>query len=287
MQRDDDERRSLKLSEVAREVHVSSTTIRSWERRYGWPRPFRTLGGHRRYTADDLDQLRMLRAEIAKGRSVRRAIALLERARSQRFAAVVDGLVDAALGLDTHALRRELARVDDAATPEDAVERALLPALRAVGLRWAHGSCDVASEHLLTTEVRSWLETHVARARGGDARESVVLAAAPGELHTVGLEAFALLVARAGRDVVVLGASTPQASLARAVAALRPCAVVVTSQQPATRAAASAAVAAIDALRIAPAFFAGDGFATSAARRGVRGAYLGDDLVAARARLAP
>lgn len=282
-----DERQSLKLSEVAREVHVSSTTIRSWERRYGWPRPFRTLGGHRRYTADDLDQLRMLRAELAKGRSVRRAIALLERSRSQRFAAVVDGLVNAALALDARVLQHELARVADAATPEVAVERALLPSLRAVGLRWAHGSCDVASEHLLTTEVRSWLATHLARARGGGAPESVVLAAAPGELHTVGLEAFALLIARAGLGVVVLGASTPEASLARAVAAVRPRAVVVTSQHPLTRGAAVASIAAVDALCIAPAFFAGDGFATSAARRGVRGTYLGDDLQAARARLAP
>ena len=78
-----EERRSLKLSEVAREVHVSSTTIRSWERRYGWPRPFRTLGGHRRYTADDVEQLRLLHAELAKGRSLRRAIDLIERERAR------------------------------------------------------------------------------------------------------------------------------------------------------------------------------------------------------------
>ena len=45
---------------------------------------------------------------------------------------------------------------------------------------------------------------------------SVVLACGPRDLHTVGLEAFGLLLERRGRSVVMLGALTPLGSLRKA-----------------------------------------------------------------------
>src|SRR5438874_4795801 len=42
---------------------VSTNTLRSWERRYGYPRPRRSSGGHRRYTLDEIQALRQTLAE--------------------------------------------------------------------------------------------------------------------------------------------------------------------------------------------------------------------------------
>jgi MerR family transcriptional regulator, light-induced transcriptional regulator len=52
---------------------VSPNTLRSWERRYGFPRPSRSAGGHRHYT---LSEIESLRATLAETHNVSSAVAL-------------------------------------------------------------------------------------------------------------------------------------------------------------------------------------------------------------------
>ena len=68
---------SIRVSEAARELGVPVPTLRSWERRYGWPTPDRTTGGHRRYTENELDRLRVL-VEMTRWTPVSRAVAVLK-----------------------------------------------------------------------------------------------------------------------------------------------------------------------------------------------------------------
>ena len=49
---------SLTISELTRLTGVPSPTLRSWESRYGFPRPRRLPGGHRRYARSDVDEAR-------------------------------------------------------------------------------------------------------------------------------------------------------------------------------------------------------------------------------------
>ena len=53
------------IGHVSRLTGVPAATLRSWERRYGLPTTLRSLGGHRRYTFAALNQLRLMRDEIA------------------------------------------------------------------------------------------------------------------------------------------------------------------------------------------------------------------------------
>jgi hypothetical protein len=39
----------LSIGELARRTEVPAATLRSWEDRYGFPRPHRLAGGHHRY----------------------------------------------------------------------------------------------------------------------------------------------------------------------------------------------------------------------------------------------
>jgi MerR family transcriptional regulator, light-induced transcriptional regulator len=52
---------------------VSPNTLRSWERRYGFPRPRRSPGGHRQY---ELAEIESLRATLAETHNVSSAVAL-------------------------------------------------------------------------------------------------------------------------------------------------------------------------------------------------------------------
>ena len=56
----------LRIGEVARQVGVSPSTVRAWERK-GMVQPRRGQGGHRRYGSDDVARLRDVRSLLTRG----------------------------------------------------------------------------------------------------------------------------------------------------------------------------------------------------------------------------
>jgi len=272
----------VRIAAVSEMLGIPIPTIRSWERRYGFPAPPRTGGQHRRYSDREIDQLRALRDLITRGYSTRDAVARL----SASGAAVgggdlIDDIVDAALRLDPGGLREILDGAAERLGVESTIRDVIFPALREIGTRWKAGTCDIEHEHLATDGVRGWLARQIAMAPPPFRRGPVVLACGPKDLHTIGLEAFAAILARRGWSCRMLGSMTPTASLVAAVHATKAAAVVVTSQRSVTRRAAVGSLAAVDAIPGVAAFYAGDAFAAPSARQRVPGTYLGDDIVLA------
>jgi len=64
----------LTISAVSARTGVSVPVLRSWEERYGFPRPERLPGGHRRYSEGDVERILRIQQERADGRSLRAAI---------------------------------------------------------------------------------------------------------------------------------------------------------------------------------------------------------------------
>ena len=67
----------LTISDLAERTGIPPATLRSWESRYGFPRPIRLAGGHRRYAEPDvaavLEVLRHRDSGLALEAAVRRA----------------------------------------------------------------------------------------------------------------------------------------------------------------------------------------------------------------------
>jgi DICT domain-containing protein len=76
----------LTIGDLSGRTGVASATLRSWEARYGFPRPTRLAGGHRRYTDADaagvLEVLRHRDSGFALETAVRLATSGTERPRS-------------------------------------------------------------------------------------------------------------------------------------------------------------------------------------------------------------
>jgi DICT domain-containing protein len=65
----------LTIGAAARETGVNVPVLRSWEQRYGFPTPERSASGHRRYAAEQVEQIRQVVRDRAAGMSLDAAIA--------------------------------------------------------------------------------------------------------------------------------------------------------------------------------------------------------------------
>jgi DNA-binding transcriptional MerR regulator len=273
----------LTIAAVSELLDIPIPTIRSWERRYGFPMPARTGGRHRRYGPAEAEQLRRVRDEVARGHPTHEAVRLVRDAATAEGPAAVllRRFVDEAMRLDPDGLRAALHDAAEAIGVDPAIRDIVLPGMREMGDRWRAGVCDTAHEHLATESVRVWLARQSALAPPAFRAAPIVLACGPKDLHTIGLEAFGVILARRGWPLRVLGSLTPVDSLMTAVRVARAEAAVVTSQRSATRRPAVAALTAVDAMPGVRVFYAGMAFAPEAARRDVPGTWLGDDVLEA------
>ncbi|HVF07815.1 MAG TPA: MerR family transcriptional regulator [Actinomycetota bacterium] len=269
------------IAGVSSLLGIPVPTIRSWERRYGFPVPSRTQGKHRRYSVDEIDQLRMMRDEITRGHSASEAVDIVRRSATEirPRAELLDRFLGAAMRLDPAQLRETLMTGSESMGVEETMRLVALPAMREMGSRWKAGVCDTAHEHLATEAVRVWLARQSVMAPTPFRPFPLVLACGPKDLHTIGLEAFGVVLARRGWSTRTLGPLTPLSSLVAAVQAAEARGAVVTSHRSVTRRAAVEAIAAVDALPGVEAFYAGAGFGPASARKDVPGTYLGGDVV--------
>jgi len=272
-----------RISAISEQLGIPVPTIRSWERRYGFPVPDRTRGSHRRYAIEEVEQLREVRDRITRGERAHDAIAAVREhgvARPVR-SGYLDAFAEAADAMDTDRLHDTLREAADHLGVERAITEIALPGMRAVGSRWKAGLTDVANEHAASRVAQRWLGSIAAYGPPPRRGSTIVMAAAPGEQHTIGLEAFAVMLGRRGWPIRLLGADTPVASLVAAVRAVSASGVVITAHRSVVRRGAIGALTATQRLRRVASFYGGNAFASERTRLGLPGIYLGEDLLAA------
>jgi DNA-binding transcriptional MerR regulator len=272
---------SMRLGDVSEAIGVPGTTIRAWETRYGWPRPARTEGRHRRYGHGELQRLIALRNEIARGRNAGEAVEMLRSIAERRADRYVDPIVEGAIALEPGRVRAALLDAERDLGVVRAVQDVAVIALREIGDHWAVGTCDVAGEHLGTGEIRRWFTEVAARGLDATSGAPVVLACGPEELHTGGLEAFRVLLVDKGIPALLLGAVTPPESFVLTVREVGASGAVMLCHRPQVRRRSLATLRMLARVGGARVFYAGNGFASARGRRSVPGTYLGTDLAAA------
>lgn len=261
---------------------VPAPTLRSWERRYGLPTTSRSAGGHRRYTEESLDQLRLMRDQIASGRpaadSARWVRGLV--VPGTPFRDRIDAVVAGAERLDPAGMTTALRQAHADLGLDVALDGVVLPAMGHVASRWVKVHGSNAEDHFTTEVVRGWLARVIASAPPPREGGWVLLAVGPRDLHTVGVEALAALLAHRHIGCRVLGPRTPKQVLVTATTATAAAAVVVASHAPTMRRPAVESLRAV-AETGCPTFFVGNAFLFASSREGVPGTYLGETVTGA------
>ena len=246
----------LTTGALARRLGVAPTTLRSWERRYGIGPAVRAEGRHRRWTPRDVALLEAMcrltssgvpaaeAAQVAKGAAGSHAEPRPVRNRKSQAPGALPlgdvrqecrGLARAAVRLDAPAVERQLADAVGQYGTVVAWQEVMVPTLHAMGRKWASsGDRYVEVEHLLSWHVSTALRRR-APLPGAQADVSpVVLACAPGEQHTLPIEALNAALGELGLPTRMFGAAVPAEALTTAVRRLGPAAVVLWAQARST-----------------------------------------------------
>lgn len=210
----------IRTNAAAEVLGVSPNTLRSWERRYGYPVPKRTPGNHRNY---ELVELQTLRDALAETGNISSAIELSR----QRQEAPASGgnLLAAFESFDEDAADRAIEESLAVRPLERTVEEMLLPAVDELAAhpereaelefaaRWATGWLHGA-RRLASTASRPAGILLLDSSRGSDA-------------EAVHAQALDLALRRAGFRVLMLSDELGEERMERALGALDPTAIVI------------------------------------------------------------
>lgn len=211
---------------VERTTGVPAATLRSWERRYGFPAPGRTITARRLYSEADVRAIRWIKTQTERGLSVAQAVAQVRVAASPPPpVAVPHGspeelvalFIEAVVHYDELAAEAVLTAAFSLFPSDTVILEVLTPVLVEIGERWARGELAVGIEHFASGLVRRRLFSLLAAQPELGVAPTVVLACVPEEHHEVGLLMLALFLRWTGLHIVNLGADVPTADLIRCV----------------------------------------------------------------------
>lgn len=223
----------LRLAQLTELTGLSPLVIRAWERRYGFPAPTRSEGGHRRYSRTQAEALRRASLLVRSGFRAREAIARAQETIADSPSAEARDLSARDLAAllvrgDTARALGHLRRSENTLGFEPTLVDRVLPALRHIGTGWEDGNLTVAQEHTATGLVISWLGSVRSEHRAASPDAPLALVATPpGEHHAVSVWALELLLQARGLNALALGSDVPIDALAAEVRRRRPAAVVL------------------------------------------------------------
>lgn len=208
---------AIRTNAAAAMLGVSANTLRGWERRFGYPMPHRTEGGHRQFELTEIEALRQAFAEthdIASAVSVAR-----ERGEGPSSPARLRAALEAFAPDAADRLLEESLAVRSV---ERTVESVLLAALELL----EQHSAERAFALRYTT---GWLAAATRVAPPSSREEGALIfdASRPTDLDASHIQALELFLRRGGLRVLTLPVELDAGRVGAALRALRPGAIVL------------------------------------------------------------
>jgi methanogenic corrinoid protein MtbC1 len=224
------------IAAVSKLTGVSCHALRVWERRYGYPVPYRSPSGHRRYGVEQVHLLRRVAERLQAGESIGDVMAELRAGRLEVPGEEAAPPPGAAGESATSALIGRLAEGDlagadevyrcvaERSAPADLLDRLIEPALIEAGERWFRGDCDVFQEHGASGFLRGKLGELIddARRTNPHPHHTALVGTVQGDRHEGGVLMLSVLLESAGWRAVPLGVDLPVREYQKAVEAWTP-----------------------------------------------------------------
>jgi DNA-binding transcriptional MerR regulator len=211
----------VRTNAAAAMLGVSPNTLRSWERRFGYPCPQRTQGGHRQF---DLAEIEALRQAFSETHNISSAISIAQQ-RGEGPASPTR-LSDAFARFDEDRADRLLEESLAVRSVERTVEEVLLVAIDSLVQATALRAPEVGFAWRYAT---GWLAANQRVAPPAHRADGVLIfdATGPLDLDALRVQALELSLRRSGVRTLTLSVDLDVDRIARALRALQPTAMVL------------------------------------------------------------
>lgn len=221
----------LSIGALSAATGIPVETIRSWERRYGFPAADRKPSGHRVYSLTTVPRLRRIAEAMRRGHRAAEVLTASDAVLEALLDAVPPGpgltvapdastpvdatdLLGLVHGFDAERVKRAFQADWARLGPLAFLEQRAGPLLTEIGAAWADGRLDVRHEHFASSVLGDFLRAVRGPLDDRAAGPIAALTTLPGELHGLGLQMCALVFALAGWRALILGVNTPIAQVA-------------------------------------------------------------------------
>lgn len=214
----------IRTNAAAVMLGISPNTLRSWERRYDFPKPHRSAGGHRQYS---LGEIEALRVTLAETHNVSSAISLArERGEGP---STPSRLAAAYRDFDEDLANRLLEESLGLRSVERTIEEVLIEAVSSQ----RNGDRNTVEFEFAWRHATGWLSAQRRLAPPATRPEGVMIfdASAPCDMDAVHAQALEVVLRRAGLRTLSLTPAVELNRLGRALRALDPSAIVLTGQR--------------------------------------------------------
>lgn len=238
---------SIKLA--SQRSGLTAHVIRIWEKRYAAISPQRTASGRRQYSEGHIERLRLLGQSTRAGHSIGQIAHLSDEqlrslveegskpavspsptgapapldtvGSSTSSEAIVERCMEAVQRLDSQALEGELRRAALQFDHNSLISHVIEPLMATIGQRWRDGSLRIASEHLASVVVRSFIDTIRSALRVPDDAPHLLVTTPLGQMHELGALFVATLAATEGWRTTYLGSNIAADDIAAAASQQR------------------------------------------------------------------
>ena len=215
--------RTISIGVVSTSTGIPISTLRTWERRYGFPTSERSNGGQRLYNFDIIRHLRLINDALKQGFRPKQVMLLpLEELQNLVGSSIehpvwegmteINEWLEYTKNLDGESLDAGFQSCFSHLGLLKFMTDRLVPFLEIMGKSWSEGSLEIYQEHFASQRILDFL-THRWRALSdrikGNAK-SVICAALPQEQHYLGLHMAATVASLYGFKVIFLGPKTPE-----------------------------------------------------------------------------
>jgi MerR family transcriptional regulator, light-induced transcriptional regulator len=214
----------IRTNAAAVMLGVSPNTLRSWERRYSFPLPHRSPGGHRQYSLAEIESLRLALAET---HNVSSAVSLArERGEGPSSSSRLAGAFAA---FDEEKANRLLEESLTLRSIERTIEEVLLEGV----VEHAADERNSAEYEFGWRYATGWMSALKRLSPPATRPDGILVfdASAPLDIDALHAQALELILRRAGLRTLILSPAIEPAQLGRALRALDPRAVVLTGRR--------------------------------------------------------
>jgi len=230
---------TLNVQAVEVRTGVTAETLRTWERRYGWPQPRRLPNGYRVYSEDDVSLILAVKRELDSGVAAatawQRVLAVRQRRHNPDGGRGTDQLVvnlyEALMEFNAEAASGYLSEANALYPLERVLLEVVQPTLVEIGSRWHDGAVTATQEHFATNLLRDSLVTISSFYRPRPGAATLLIGSGPGELHDIGPLMLAVILRRNRHNVMYLGQNTAIENLCESMETIRPRMLVLSASR--------------------------------------------------------